>query len=171
MLEALEQELDANIVIVSDKDHICSMMEGKGVTSWQKGQVLSDEWITLAVTSPQHRGDKQTYFVCSSGDYQEYLLNQKIKLETKNGRDVLTSMIKGESARDSLKSLCDKLKTSEVSELETQANVWANNAIFAQGYMLARGVAGCGDDGHEEAMKKAHKYLAKVRKAMGFTVP
>ena len=43
-------------------------------------------------------------------------------------------------------------------------------AIWRAAYMDYRYGSGCGDQGHESAVKNANKVLAKTRKAMGYHV-
>lgn len=57
---------------------------------------------------------------------------------------------------------------SEISDYLT-----AKSVLLAElaGYVDRRGGAGCGDDGHEEALKKAQKDRKKIRKAIGYSYP
>jgi hypothetical protein len=73
--------------------------------------------------------------------------------------------------RENLNKLCDEMPTPGISELEEMTSDLMQKLAFAQGYLMSRGAAGCGDSGHEEAMKEGQKHLKKVRKAMGFTAP
>jgi hypothetical protein len=73
--------------------------------------------------------------------------------------------------RDNLKVVCDTNRGEVVRELEDKVSRTMQDLAWAQGYLMARGAAGCGDSGHDEAVKDAEKRLKQVRKAMGFTMP
>jgi hypothetical protein len=48
---------------------------------------------------------------------------------------------------------------------------WIADNIPMAEYIEQRCLTGCGDQGHDDAVKAANKVLAGVRKAMGFTYP
>lgn len=73
--------------------------------------------------------------------------------------------------RDNLKVVCDTNSCGAIGELEEKVSRVMQDLAWAQGYLMSRGAAGCGDSGHDEATKVAEKCLKKVRKAMGFTMP
>lgn len=79
----------------------------------------------------------------------------------------LAHTIKG----DNLNVVCDTNRSKAVRELEEKVSRAMQDLAWAQGYLMSRGAAGCGDPGHDEATKEAEKHLKKVRKAMGFTMP
>lgn len=58
-----------------------------------------------------------------------------------------------------------------VQDIERQAAALAQGAAMLSAYADARGAAGCGDSGHEAAIKHAQKRLKAVRRAMGYTAP
>ena len=64
-----------------------------------------------------------------------------------------------------------KIHPSKIQDLERTADGLCQQYALLSGYLSLRGAAGCGDHGHEDAMKEANKKLKKVRKALGFTYP
>lgn len=55
--------------------------------------------------------------------------------------------------------------------LENELNDIAQKAVFLQEYCYQRQGGGCGDQGHENSVKKANAILVKVRRAIGFAKP
>ena len=70
-----------------------------------------------------------------------------------------------------MQELCDGMKTAEKGNTEDALESVILKAAWQYGYVAARYGAGCGDQGHEEAVHAANSLLKKVRKAMGFTYP
>lgn len=75
------------------------------------------------------------------------------------------------TSRENLKCFCDSGSTVGVAEFERMISPAIQALAWAEGYLMARGAAGCGDSGHAHATKNADKHLKKIRKAMGFTKP
>jgi len=46
----------------------------------------------------------------------------------------------------------------------------AVRAARLAGYVNARGAVGCGDSGHAEGVKSSNRKVARVRKALGYTI-
>jgi len=75
------------------------------------------------------------------------------------------------TSRENLKRFCETHGITGVAEFERMISSAIQALAWAEGYLMARGAAGCGDSGHEDAAKHADKHLRKIRKAMGFTTP
>lgn len=65
----------------------------------------------------------------------------------------------------------DNMPSKERGELERELDNIAQAAAWAYGYAEQRYGSGCGDQGHEDAVKEANKTLAGVRKVLGYTYP
>ena len=70
-----------------------------------------------------------------------------------------------------MQELCDGMKTAERGKASEELQSLILAAAWRYAYVDARYGAGCGDQGHESAVKAANKLLAAIRKAMGFTYP
>ena len=55
-------------------------------------------------------------------------------------------------------------------EVERECACLIHAATRLMGYAQARGATGCGDHGHRAAVKEQNKLVAKIRKAMGYTM-
>lgn len=64
-----------------------------------------------------------------------------------------------------------KLDAEAMQRAQRFADGLAENAGALQGYLDARGCAGCGDHGHDAAMEQGAKRRKQVRKALGYTHP
>lgn len=71
----------------------------------------------------------------------------------------------------SIDGLAAKLGTRGLQEAESELTALAQRAAHAAAYLMRRGAAGCGDDGHSEALEYANKQLQPLRKALGYTYP
>src|SRR5512146_1863134 len=63
------------------------------------------------------------------------------------------------------------LSMSERQELERWLDSVCERAAMLSGYLDARGVTGCGDNGHADGVKHANRKLVAVRRALGFIDP
>ena len=70
-----------------------------------------------------------------------------------------------------IKQIVDRLTRNERCEWEQRASDDAVRAAVVIGYLTARGVSGCGDNGHDEGVKHAMRMRKAVRKAIGYTNP
>jgi hypothetical protein len=61
--------------------------------------------------------------------------------------------------------------SGELKELSKQASYLSEQLAVISEYLDWRGGGGCGDHGHDDALKKAEKRRKKVRKALGYTYP
>lgn len=75
------------------------------------------------------------------------------------------------ATREGLESTVDQLDAHVLQCLEKEAAAVSQRAAWVSEYLSLRGASGCGDHGHDEAVKGANKYLKKVRKALGYTYP
>lgn len=64
-----------------------------------------------------------------------------------------------------------QLNTSERVEIAEHLDDRIQMYSLLVEYLERRGAAGCGDSGHDEAMKQSTKRLKKVRNALGYTYP
>lgn len=87
----------------------------------------------------------------STQDHVRELLYETAPVELQGKVDAMNGIVRGEVAK----------------ELECVALT----AVWRAAYVEARYGSGCGDQGHETAVRDANKLLVKVRKAMGFTYP
>lgn len=77
-------------------------------------------------------------------------------------------------ARTGVSLLEEKVKTyksDKWQQIETRATALACRLFFLAAYAMHRGAAGCGDHGHEAALKAANKKFKLARKMAGFTYP
>lgn len=87
---------------------------------------------------------------------------------------LLTSEMPLESLLDSLQDYrlleqqFEELRPQYHSKLEREADNLAKMAAFLSGYLAARGGSGCGDCGHESAIKTAEERQDKVSVALGY---
>lgn len=58
-----------------------------------------------------------------------------------------------------------------IQDIDTNATAQAVQFATLAAYAAYRGGAGCGDHGHEAAMKAAHKAEKRIRKALGYSYP
>lgn len=68
-------------------------------------------------------------------------------------------------------NLIGNTKESGWQDLEHHLDGLAQNASMLSEYLGQRGSYGCGDHGHEDALKAANSKLKKIRQAMGYTHP
>lgn len=59
----------------------------------------------------------------------------------------------------------------DVQQAERWLSQIASTAGDRAAYLMKRGAAGCGDSGHDDAIKYAGLRLKAVRKALGYTYP
>lgn len=59
----------------------------------------------------------------------------------------------------------------DLHDIEREADHVAATAAAISAYLEARHTAGCGDKGHDAAMRDAEKARRGVRKTLGYTVP
>jgi hypothetical protein len=62
-----------------------------------------------------------------------------------------------------------RMKSSELQEFERWLTSVSERAARLAAYVGARGANGCGDQGHERAVREQNRTAAKVRKALGYT--
>ena len=60
-----------------------------------------------------------------------------------------------------------KLK-GRLQDIESIADAVCTQSAMVGAYMVARGASGCGDSGHEEAIKAVHKVRNRIREALGY---
>lgn len=65
----------------------------------------------------------------------------------------------------------DRLSQAERSEWCSAIESDLQSAAFLLAYLEDRGVAGCGDNGHESAVKAGERQKKQVRRIVGFTNP
>jgi hypothetical protein len=65
----------------------------------------------------------------------------------------------------------NQIPISQQQEVASLATSVAILCAQADEYANFRGVAGCGDHGHDKAIKEANKKAKKIRKAIGFSYP
>jgi hypothetical protein len=58
-----------------------------------------------------------------------------------------------------------------LQELERAADGLAQQAAWLSAYLGARGANGCGDSGHDAAVKYADKQRRAIRRVLGYTQP
>jgi hypothetical protein len=63
------------------------------------------------------------------------------------------------------------LSEEDCTEIANECETLLQRLAFVGAYTAARGGNGCGDCGHESAIKQARKRVKAVRKALGFTYP
>lgn len=63
------------------------------------------------------------------------------------------------------------LRSGELSEMSDYLTNRATLLAELAEYLDNRGGNGCGDSGHENAMKKAQKERKRIRKALGYSYP
>ena len=63
------------------------------------------------------------------------------------------------------------LNSRDIQELASEASSLCAITGELSEYFEWRGAAGCGDHGHDDALKKAQKRRKKVRKALGYSYP
>ena len=68
-------------------------------------------------------------------------------------------------------STAERLEPEQLMELEREAVVHAVHYARLSEYLSCRHGCGCGDQGHDDAVKAQNKVAAKVRRALGFTLP
>lgn len=84
-----------------------------------------------------------------------------------------------ETSKETLKRMIVELSRNEWEfvkpeswqEVESLADGLSALAAEISAYAGMRGADGCGDHGHEEAMKAAQKARKRVRKALGYSYP
>ena len=67
--------------------------------------------------------------------------------------------------------LVKALPSSEMLELSRWLDSVSEGAARLSAYVEARGGSGCGDSGHDRAVKAQNRRAAKVRRALGYTFP
>lgn len=67
--------------------------------------------------------------------------------------------------------LCEGMKASELDEACRELDHLTVMTARMSAYLSMRSGHGCGDQGHDAAVKHQNKVAAKVRKALGFTYP
>lgn len=67
--------------------------------------------------------------------------------------------------------LVKELDNSEIQKIDSMAMSESVICAMLSTYLGHRGSNGCGDDGHEEAMKQAEKMRKRARKAVGYSYP
>lgn len=70
-----------------------------------------------------------------------------------------------------VKDVVDETMMSVRQRLAREADALAQDAAWLSAYLDQRGAAGCGDNGHEEAVKYADKRKKQIRKVLGYTYP
>lgn len=70
-----------------------------------------------------------------------------------------------------LNELEETERDTVMQDIERVVSQTATKAALLSGYLCARGVSGCGDAGHENALGHGQKRVRKVRKALGYTYP
>ena len=68
-----------------------------------------------------------------------------------------------------MQGLADGWNTTERREADEQLEALAVAAVWRSTYFYMRHGAGCGDQGHEAAVKEANKITARVRKVLGYS--
>lgn len=68
-----------------------------------------------------------------------------------------------------MQTLADGWNTTERREADEQLEALTCDAVWRSTYMYMRHGAGCGDQGHEAAVKEANKITARVRKVLGYS--
>lgn len=69
-----------------------------------------------------------------------------------------------------LDAFVSTLSIAERNELGRVLDAVVEKAARVSGYLDARGVLGCGDNGHAEGVKHSNRKAVKVRRALGYTV-
>ncbi len=71
-----------------------------------------------------------------------------------------------------LQKYCDKKKNRlHLQELENSLDHLCRFSAARAAYVMMRHGCGCGDQGHDKAVKEAGKVTKKVRKALGYSYP
>lgn len=70
-----------------------------------------------------------------------------------------------------LQAMADRLTGEDKRQIEETLSGLVQMAAWKWAYINERYGSGCGDQGHDDAVKEANRVLTKVRKAMGFAYP
>jgi len=70
-----------------------------------------------------------------------------------------------------IERICDGIAGRDAQEIGRTADWMAQRAAFLSAYADARGASGCGDSGHDRAIRTAQKQLKAIRKTLGYTYP
>lgn len=70
-----------------------------------------------------------------------------------------------------MQSKADQMPSVDRGRLSGELQSLAMNAIWKSAYLDARYGSGCGDQGHESAVKAANKATVGLRRVLGFTYP
>lgn len=65
----------------------------------------------------------------------------------------------------------DAMTPEQRGQMSDMLDAIAQKCARAAGYVSHRYGCGCGDHGHNSAVKNANKVLSGVRKALGYTLP
>ena len=76
-----------------------------------------------------------------------------------------------DTAPVSFDELVGRLTVEELRDLVQYADTLLQRLAWKAGYLEARYGCGCGDQGHDAAVKNANKWLRGVRKAIGYSLP
>lgn len=60
---------------------------------------------------------------------------------------------------------------ASLQDIESELGALIQRAALLHAYVSHRFNTGCGDQGHDESAKHAHKQLISVRRALGFSYP
>lgn len=69
------------------------------------------------------------------------------------------------------KEAVDAIPMVDRQEYERYLSAASVQAARLCGYLMQRGVAGCGDNGHNSGVDESNRYAKRVRKALGYTLP
>lgn len=79
------------------------------------------------------------------------------------------------SGKITLEQMHDQLRATDhagdICEAESWLTAVAARAAHASRYLMHRGAAGCGDSGHDEALKDADRGNKAMRKVLGYSYP
>jgi hypothetical protein len=64
-----------------------------------------------------------------------------------------------------------RIGMDNLQEMERECDALIQRASLLSTYLGARGADGCGDHGHEVALRYAQKQVKRIRKAIGYTYP
>jgi len=67
-------------------------------------------------------------------------------------------------------SFISKLSSDEKLEIIVEAEEYVLTFMAVLGYVGARYGFGCGDQGHDMAVKECNKFIAKTKKILGYNV-
>ena len=85
-------------------------------------------------------------------------------------QDSVLAIVYDMAPRD-IEEYADGLPSAQRGQYAQELQNLALSALWRSVYLDTRYGAGCGDQGHDDAVKAANKALAGCRKVLGFTYP